>query len=151
MAVPPPGEEERDSVSAADEVVVDLKPQYYNVCALMVLTAGFSLARYMERGDTFSLGSLVFSVSALALVPVMFLRFPSRAAMERRTPSTALRMERAGLFLMWAACGVMLLVGFWDLLSGHFPWPVNVLRLAGLVPLALSVEAYVRGRWRRRS
>ncbi|MCK9869624.1 hypothetical protein MRI28_08140 [Nocardiopsis dassonvillei] len=131
------------------EPTVSARPLLYTLYAWLLVGMGFSLARYLSHGDTFPLVGFVFFVLSMALLPVLSLRFPTRFATEWRIPLSALRMQRAALFLMWVAMGVLLVIGFQDLLYGLLPWPVHGFQLAALVPLGLAVEAFVRERrWR---
>jgi hypothetical protein len=148
-AVPPPDEDDRDSVPVTVETTVSGRPLLYTLYAWLLVGMGFSLARYLSHGDTFPLVGFVCLVLFMALLPVLSLRLPTHFAREWRIPLSALRMQRAALFLMWAGTGVMLIIGFQDLLYGLLPWPVHGFQLATLVPLGLAVEAFVRERrWR---
>lgn len=148
-AVPPPDEGDRDSVPVTVEPTVSARPLLYNFYAWLLVGMGFSLARYLSHGDTFPLVGFVCLVLFMAFLPVLSLRFPTRFATEWRIPLSALRMQRATLFLMWVAMGVLLVIGFRDVLYGSLPWPVHGFQLAALVPLGLAVEAFVRERrWR---
>ncbi len=149
-AVPPPDEGDRDSVPVTVETTVSARPLLHTLYAWLLVMAGFSLARYLSHGDIFQLAAFVCLVSFMAVHPVLSLRFPARAAAGWRIPLTALRAQRAALFLMWLGMGVMLVIGFQDVLYGGLPWPVHGFQLAALVPLGLAVEAFVR-EWRWRS
>jgi hypothetical protein len=148
-AVPPQGEGDQDSVPVTVETTVSGRPLLYTLYAWLSVIAGFYLARYLSHGDTFPLVGFVCLVLVMALLPVLSLRLPTHFAKGWRIPLSALRMQRAALFLMWAGMGVMLIIGFQDLLYGRLPWPVHGFQLAALVPLGLAVEAFVRERrWR---
>jgi hypothetical protein len=149
-AVPPPDEDDRDSVPVTVETVLGgSKTMFYASFGLPVLMLTHALHMYLRGGSEIYFGLFVMLLSLLVLMPLLYMRFLPGMIERRRQPVKSPLMEIVMLSMLWAAGAVYLLVGVWALRAGALPSPLLALHLVALVPPVLGTEAFVRERrWR---
>lgn len=145
-AVPPPDEDDRDSVPVTFETVLGPKTMFYASFGMPLLMLTYSLRGYLTSGSQIYLGLFVMMVTVLALLPLLHVRFLPGMIERRRTPVRSPLMEGILLGTLWAAGAGYLLVAVWDHFHGVLSWSLLALNLAALVPPALGTEAFVRER-----
>ncbi|MCP3013215.1 hypothetical protein NGM33_07700 [Nocardiopsis dassonvillei] len=149
-AVPPQDEGDQDSVPITVETVLGgSKTMFYASFGLPVLMLTHTLHMYLRGGSEIYFGLFVMLLSALVLMPLLYLRFLPGMIERRRHPTRSPLMEIVMLSMLWVAGAVYLLVGAWSLRAGALPLPLLALHLIALAPPALGTEAFVRERrWR---
>ncbi|CAL9329331.1 hypothetical protein [Nocardiopsis sp. TNDT3] len=156
MTVPPPDavvpqdEGDQDSVPVTVETVLGgSKTMFYGSFGPPVLMLTHTLHMYLRGGSEIYFGLFVMLLSALVLMPLLYMRSLPGMIERRRQPVKSPLMEGILLGTLWAAGVVYLVVAVGDHLYEVLPWPLLALNLVALVPPALGTEAFVRERrWR---
>lgn len=148
--VPPSDEGDGDPVPVTVETVLGgSKTMFYGSFGLPLLMLTHFLREYLRGGNEIYLGLFVMMLSALALMPLLYVRSLPGMVERRRHPTRSPLMEGILLGMLWIVGVLFLLVGVWEVRTGVFPLPLLALHLAVLVPPALGTEAFVRERrWR---
>ncbi|PDP84456.1 hypothetical protein CQJ94_27675 [Glycomyces fuscus] len=125
------------------------KTMFYGSFGLPLLMLTHFLREYLRGGNEIYLGLFVMMLSALALMPLLYVRSLPGMVERRRHPTRSPLMEGILLGALWIASVLFLFIAVGDHLYGVLPWPLLALNLTALVSPALGTEAFVRERrWR---